>query len=113
MCGEAADAKGVLEEVGEHRCDLVLLDWELPGLRPCLGKEPVLSDGRVISALRMLHPDILVVALSGRSEARLEAAAAGADEFISKGDPPENLLITLRGLLGKTIKTASKKKYRP
>jgi DNA-binding NarL/FixJ family response regulator len=107
VCGEVADAKGVIEIVGERCCDMVLLDWELPGLHPALGKEPTRSDGRVLSALRILHPHLLVVALSGRSEARQESVTAGADIFVSKGDPPENLLITLKEL----SKRAEKKSH--
>jgi DNA-binding NarL/FixJ family response regulator len=37
-----------------------------------------------------------VIALSGRSEARLAALSAGADAFVSKGDPPERLLAAIR-----------------
>jgi DNA-binding NarL/FixJ family response regulator len=98
VCGEVCDTRGVLEQVGEHECDLVLLDWELPGLHPCRGKPPTRTDGRVLSALRFLHPEVVLVALSGRSEARQEYATAGADQFISKGEPPENLLGTLHQL---------------
>jgi DNA-binding NarL/FixJ family response regulator len=101
VSGEVEDARGLLEQVGEHRCDLVLLDWELPGLHPCLGKAPIRSDGRVLSALRILHPAIQIIALSGRAEARQESTIAGADVFVSKGDPPGSLLETLTKAAGK------------
>jgi DNA-binding NarL/FixJ family response regulator len=112
VCGEVADAKGVLEEVGEKRCDMVLLDWELPGLHPGSGKDLVRADGRVLSALRILHPHILLVALSGRAEARYESTLAGVDVFISKGDPPEKLLETLHGLV-RQAKTSSHDRVSP
>jgi DNA-binding NarL/FixJ family response regulator len=61
---------------------LVLLDWELPGLAARGG----------LAALRRQHPDLKVVALSARPEARQLALAAGADAFVSKTEPPETML---------------------
>jgi DNA-binding NarL/FixJ family response regulator len=82
VLGEAVDAQGVLDWVRARRPDLVLLDWELPGLRRIGG----------LPALRALCPDLHIVVLSGRPEARQKALDAGADAFVSKGDPPERLL---------------------
>ena len=59
--------------------DLVLLDWELPGL--------LTTD--LLPALRARCRRTIVIALSGRPEARQEALDAGVDAFVSKGDPPE------------------------
>jgi len=81
VVGEAVDVEELLAQaqVCPH---VVLLDWELPGLRA----RPVLS------TLRGICPDVAVIALSGRPEARQAALSAGADAFVSKGDPPERLL---------------------
>jgi DNA-binding NarL/FixJ family response regulator len=40
-----------------------------------------------------------IIALSSRPGARPLALAAGADVFVSKGDPPDRLLAAIRGLL--------------
>jgi DNA-binding NarL/FixJ family response regulator len=82
VVGEAAEAEDLLAQVEATQPDLVLLDWELPGLR---------TDDR-LSALRTLCPRLKVIALSGRAGARRAALAAGVDAFVSKGDPPERLL---------------------
>jgi DNA-binding NarL/FixJ family response regulator len=82
VLGEAADAQNLLAQVKEICPDVILLDWELPGM----------SADDLLSALRRKCPDVLVVALSGRVSARRAALAAGADAFVSKGDPPERLL---------------------
>jgi len=82
ILGEAVDATGLLDWVKAACPDLVLLDWELPGL----------PRNDVLSALRARCPHLKVIALSGRPEARQAALAAGADAFVSKGDPPERLL---------------------
>jgi DNA-binding NarL/FixJ family response regulator len=62
-----------------------LLDWELPN-HP--GKE-------IIPILRARYPRLAVIALNSRPQTRTEAIAAGADGFVSKGDPPEYLLSLL------------------
>jgi DNA-binding NarL/FixJ family response regulator len=45
--------------------------------------------------LPLLHahqPGLRVIALSGQPEASKASLEAGADAFVSKGDPPEQLL---------------------
>jgi CheY-like chemotaxis protein len=46
--------------------------------------------------LRELCPGLPVIVLSGQPEVRRTALAAGADAFVSKADPPEQLLAALR-----------------
>jgi DNA-binding NarL/FixJ family response regulator len=86
IVGEASDGDDLLRGVARMLPDVVLLGWELPGL--------VTTDA--VSLLRGAHPDVLVIALSVRSETRSAALSAGADAFVSKGDPPERLLAALR-----------------
>lgn len=88
IVGETEDAGGLLVQVRAIHPDLILLDWGLPGLRT-MGS---------LQALREICPTLLVIALSGRPEACDEALAAGADAFVSKVDPPEQLLATLRAV---------------
>jgi DNA-binding NarL/FixJ family response regulator len=84
---EANDAQDLLT-LAEVSCpDLILLDWELPGLGPM----------DLIPALRRACPKTAVIALSGKVGARREALDAGVDAFVSKGDPPERLLLTIDG----------------
>ena len=88
VVGEASEAGDVSAQVQRFNPDVVLLDWELPG--PGSAELP--------AALRSLCPRLLIVALSGRPEAEAAALATGVDAFVSKGDPPESLLTTLRRL---------------
>jgi len=85
VLGEAVDTTGLLDWVKAACPDLVLLDWELPGL-PAAVMLPLLHDQ---------CPDLRVIALSSRPEVRQAALDAGADAFMSKGDPPERLLIAM------------------
>jgi DNA-binding NarL/FixJ family response regulator len=93
VIGETADAQGLLEKVQKSCPDLVVLDGELPGL--------VLNG--LFATLHSLCPALKVIVLSGRPEARQVALAAGSDFFVSKGDPPEQLLNVLRTLREKTL----------
>jgi len=85
IVGEAADARDLLAQTETARPDLLLLGWELPD-RARVG---------LLAALRKVCPDLAIVALSGRPEARRAALAAGADAFVSKTDLPERLLAAI------------------
>jgi DNA-binding NarL/FixJ family response regulator len=89
---EAAEIRGLIIKAGEVKPDLVLLDWELSNLR--------VSD--IIPLLRVICPELKIVALSGRPESSKAALEAGADAFVSKGDQPEVLLEAIRQLRKKT-----------
>lgn len=85
VVGEAGDMLGVLELVARQRPDLILLDWDLTGRQSALALQDI----------HKAHPDAMVVALSGRPEARPKAMAAGVNAFVSKGEPPERLVETV------------------
>jgi DNA-binding NarL/FixJ family response regulator len=109
ILGEAVDITGLLDWVKAACPDLVLLDWELPGLEAA-GPSTVLrqaqdgSSGQgLLSALRKLCPYLAVIALSGQPEARRAALDAGADAFVSKGDPPERLLAAVHDCCHKRL----------
>jgi DNA-binding NarL/FixJ family response regulator len=87
VVAEASDADQAILLAATQQPDLVLLDWELRGQR----------DGSKLAELRAARPGLKVIALSGRPEARSAALAAGADMFVSKGDPPEQLLRAVDG----------------
>jgi DNA-binding NarL/FixJ family response regulator len=86
VVGEASDARELADQLTATCPDALLLDWELPGL----------AATRVLAALLRGFPELTVIALSGRSEARREAEMAGASAFVSKTDPPECLLAVMR-----------------
>lgn len=79
VVGEAADADTLLDEVASLEPDMLLVDWKLPGLR-------------AIAYLRTLYPQLRIIVLSVRAEARQAALDAGADAFVFKGDPVERLV---------------------
>ena len=107
VVGEAVEAEELLTRTEMVHPDLVLLDWELPDLRagdpstaPGLGSRRGGGED-LLSSLRALHPHLRVIALSSQPEARQSALVAGVDAFVSKGDPPEQLLAVISGCLCK------------
>ena len=95
VAGEAEDAQALLEHVLCGCPDLVLLDWELPGM-------PALE---LLTTIRQACPHLGVVFMSGKSELRQAALQAGADCFACKTDPPEKLLGSIRRLVAQKVET--------
>lgn len=90
IVAEASDVAGLLACAVKYQPDLLLLDWELPGLHTTGSARPV------INSLYASCPSLHIIVLSGRPEANRHALAAGASAFVSKADPPERLLAALR-----------------
>jgi DNA-binding NarL/FixJ family response regulator len=89
VVGEVSDAKDLVSQAQALQPDLILLEWELPGRR----------EGDLLSSLRTLDLQPRVIVLSQRPESEKAALAAGADAFVSKAEPPEQLLSALRILV--------------
>ncbi|NJP04777.1 MAG: response regulator transcription factor [Chloroflexaceae bacterium] len=97
VVGEATGASSAQQQAATVHPDLMLLDWELPG---SIGVS-------LLHSLRGIASEMQIIVLSSRPEARRAALVAGADAFVSKGDPPDCLLATIRGLFPHcTIDTA-------
>lgn len=89
IVGEAIDAVQLIEMNDALRPDIVLLDWELPGIRRTNAKQ------NLMITLRENNARLLVIVLSGRPESSHAAMASGANAFISKSAPPEQFLAAL------------------
>ena len=76
----------LLVQVVASAADVVLLDWD--GCASDAGDSVLLA--------RRLRPELAVIALSARPEARQHALVSGATAFVSKGDPPERVLEAVR-----------------
>jgi DNA-binding NarL/FixJ family response regulator len=91
VVGEVADTCSLLEQVEETLPDVLMLDWDLT----CI------SITNLMSELLEKYPHMVVIAMSGRVEAKQEAFKAGAHAFVNKGAPPESLLETLHAVADK------------
>jgi DNA-binding NarL/FixJ family response regulator len=86
VVSEAADCQELLAQVGAACPDLVLIDWDLPGM----------AGADLFGALQKMCPGLHVIVLSSRPAAEREALAAGAQAFVSKAGPPEPLLAAIQ-----------------
>jgi DNA-binding NarL/FixJ family response regulator len=88
IAGEAIDAQGMFTQVSNSPPDIILIDWELPGMK---AKD-------LLSELRRCCPETKIIALSVRTEAQPIALSVGVDAFASKGNPSDELLAILHSL---------------
>ena len=86
--GEFASGPELLERAGHDCPDLVLLDWELPGL----------PAEETLSLLRRGRPRLRVIVLGGSHHLRQAALQAGADAFASKMETPDKLLALIQAI---------------
>ncbi len=100
VIAESADLESMAVQIRNFRPELVLLDWELPGR----------AAAALLVALNGLELRPKVIVLSGRPDAGKTALALGADGFVYKGDPPDQLLLVyrqnMRGLPGNAAEPA-------
>ena len=89
VAGEVDNTQALLDAVCRGCPDLVLLDWELPGI----------PAEELLALIRQQCPCLGVVFMSGRLELRSMALLAGADIFAYKADSPEKLLEQIRGFI--------------
>jgi DNA-binding NarL/FixJ family response regulator len=87
VVGEATDGWEAVELVAERRPDVVVMDAHMPGM-----------DGLAATrAIKKRWPEVRVVVLTMYGARHSEAVSAGADAFLIKGCPPEELLDAIFG----------------
>jgi DNA-binding NarL/FixJ family response regulator len=92
LVGAAGDAAEAIALAGEHRPDVAVLDWVMPG-----GGGPAAA-----RQIKIQSPDTKIVALtsSDSPEAEMDMLRAGAQSFLVKGCSPEELVRTVRASQG-------------
>jgi DNA-binding NarL/FixJ family response regulator len=82
VVGEAGNGKEALRLVEERQPDAVVMDAKMPGM-----------DGLTATrAIKGRWPEIKVIMLTMYSARRADALGSGADAFLMKGCPPQELL---------------------
>ncbi len=86
---EAASGEEALRVMGTTRCDMVLTDWQMPnmdGISLCRHLRLEYQEDRVY---------VLLLTVRDTQEDRLAGIAAGADDYIVKGGPINDILVRL------------------
>jgi DNA-binding NarL/FixJ family response regulator len=88
VVAEAVDGDGVLETLRVTRCDILLLDLNMPGI----------SGPDLITRIKAHWPSQPVLVLSMHDTAQIASRAlkAGADGYVTKDSEPEVLLAAIR-----------------
>ncbi len=87
VVGEAANGEEAMELVGQYQPDVVVMDARMPG-----------TDG--LTATRLIKerwPEVKIIVLTMYGSHRADAMASGADVFIVKGCPSDELLGAILG----------------
>ncbi|MCR4394159.1 MAG: response regulator [Dehalococcoidales bacterium] len=82
---EATGSDDLTNLLTEVNPDLLLLEWELPGIKPA----------ELVSGILRSNSSISVIIISSRPQVRRVALESGAADFICKSDPPEKLVEAL------------------
>jgi DNA-binding response OmpR family regulator/anti-sigma regulatory factor (Ser/Thr protein kinase) len=92
----AGAAETALAAIGHPLPDLILVDYNLPGMR---GDE---FCRRVRMNLNTRGIPIVIMTSSAPNTAEIQSLESGADDYVSKSDSPETLLLRIRALLRKS-----------
>ncbi len=86
VIGEAKNCRELFQMVDNRYPDLVLIDWDLPGL----------PADKIIGLVRRTYPRLLIISMSGRQEDCQAALMNGADAFACKTESPLILISTIK-----------------
>jgi DNA-binding NarL/FixJ family response regulator len=96
VAGEAADSQQAVEQVSALRPEVVVLDLHPNSHLPTVPmSEPKLDGMATIRTIKSRWPAIRIVVLAMYATDRAAALAAGADVFLLKGCPTQELLDAL------------------
>jgi len=90
--GEAGHAESLLAQVCAQPPDVILLDWNLPGINP----------QRLIQTLRKHCPAAVLVATSVKPEHEKYAEDYGMDGFLSKQGSPDEFMEELKAITNRS-----------
>jgi two-component system phosphate regulon response regulator PhoB len=90
---EAPDSRAARVEVADHRPDLVLVDWMLPGLSGIELAKRLKSDKRTRTV------PIIMLTARAQEEDKLTGLETGADDYITKPFSPRELNARVKAVL--------------
>jgi DNA-binding NarL/FixJ family response regulator len=88
IAGEAQSGHKAMKSIEELQPDLVLLDAQMPGL----------TGDEVTRQIKSRWPQVKVILMTMYTDYLSKSIKAGADAFVTKGIPPEDVLMVIRGL---------------
>jgi DNA-binding NarL/FixJ family response regulator len=86
IIGFAVDSQSLLGNLDGLTPDILLLDWNLPGM----------TSAELINYIHNRYPQIRIMVMSANPDARTNALSMGADFYINKAEAPTVFLETLQ-----------------
>ena len=96
----SSDAENASEKIKVIEFDLIVLDIMMPGKN---GLEFIQENKKKINT------PILLLTAKGEANERVEGLETGADDYLAKPFEPKELLLRIKNILNKTIKTDQKR----
>lgn len=98
VVAEATSAIELINKARSANPRVILVDWDLPGMRVApLGGDNQRAD-RILVALKAIAPKAKIMVLGMSTGAKDAALQAGADAFLSKSESPQQLLAAIQRL---------------
>jgi len=88
IVAESYSMENLLDSLKRHHPDIVILDWDLPG-KPKIDR---------IAFLHRAYPALKVVVIGSQPELAEQSLALHADAYISKSEPPEQMVEMLQAM---------------
>ena len=98
VASEAGNAIELVNRVRSANPRVILIDWDLPGMRVTQAGAGSQRADKIFVALKAISPQTNILVLSTNPEARDEAMRAGGDAFLSKSEPPQRLMEAIQSL---------------
>lgn len=96
VVSEASNAIELINRARSANPRIVLVDWDLPGMRVTPMNASFQRADKIIVALKAIAPKAKVIVLSTSPEVKNIVLQAGADAFMCKSEPPQHLLELIR-----------------
>jgi DNA-binding NarL/FixJ family response regulator len=99
VTGQANDGPDTLARLADTRCDVLLLDLDMPAP----------SGLELIKRVRAHWPQLSIVVVSMHNQPQMvrAALAAGVDDYVAKDSDPEVLIAALRRVAGGGARTCA------
>lgn len=96
VASEAANAIELINKARAANARVILIDWDLPGMSAAPSGASLQPVNKIIVALKAIAPGAKIVVLSTSAGTKENAFKAGADAFLCKSEPPQQLLEAIR-----------------
>ena len=93
---EAGDAEQAMVLIADHRPDLVLVDWMLPGM------SGIELARRIKGNEATAEIPIIMVSARGEEEDKIRGLEIGADDYVAKPFSPRELVARIKAVLRRT-----------